>query len=126
MKTLIFLSLLLTGTMAQAALYGKIAKCTRTDNVLQGDLPTVIYILTTAMDGDFSKDNDGLIVVESNDELVGELGTPVLATTVDIVSNLTSYTIPNDGIYGDSLTFKDGEVVENQGMHATFACEMTY
>lgn len=126
MKLFAVLLTLLLVQGAQAGLYGQIAKCTRIDNVVPGEPEIVIYIMTTAMDGDFSKADDGLLVVPSVDDVAGELGSPVLASTVDIVSNGTSYTIPNDGIYGDTLTFTEGTATENVGQNATFSCEMTY
>ncbi len=119
-------TLLFTTLSARADIFGQIAKCTRTDNVVPGEPEIVIYIMTSAMDGDYSKPNDGLIVSTSNDDIIAELGSPVLASSVDIVSNGTSYTIPDDGIYGDSLTFTEGAATENIGKNATFSCEMTY
>ncbi|MCC6138971.1 MAG: hypothetical protein IT287_10090 [Bdellovibrionaceae bacterium] len=124
MKLLIFTLGLLIAGFAEAKMYGKIAKCTRTD-ISSPDAPkTVFYILTSAFNGDHSKPDDGLMVMDTLPDIDPEPAG--LAATVDIVLNTDgSYTIPNGGIYGDSYTFKANEVIINQGKFATHSCEMT-
>lgn len=121
MKFMILLATLVLSVSSEAKLFGKVGKCTRVD--LPENSPKVaFFILTSAMDGDYSYKDDGLIVLDS---MPGVNNEPAqVAAQVDIERNVNgTYTIPNDGIYGDSYTFTEGKATINKGKNATFSCE---
>lgn len=126
MKSIIFILTLAIAGSAHANMFGTIAKCIRTDNIGPDEIAPSMYIMTSDFESEFSLPSDGLLVVESTDDFVAEIGSPVLAFIVDIVKNADgSFTVIGDNIFGDNYTFKEGEVVENVGTHSTFSCEMS-
>lgn len=121
MKLMALLAALFLALPTEAKTFAKVAKCTRTD--LAPDMPKVVfYILTSALDEDYSLNNDGLIVLDAMGDVSGEPAG--IASLVDLRRNPDgSFTIPDDKLYGDSYTFKKESPTSNKGKHATFSCQ---
>lgn len=120
--TVLFLMVLLgLAAHVEAKTFAKVAKCTRTE-LKPGQPGVTFYILTSALNEDYSFNNDGLIVLDAMRDVSGEPAS--MAVLVDIRRNSDgTFTIPDDRLYGDSYGFSKGEPTVNRGKHSTFICK---